>query len=1504
MTTALKRIKIRRATTLEWTATNAILSVGEFGMDTTTNILRLGDGTTPFLSLSPFLTDLNSIATFETRTEFVAWAALNIVSEGGIVEAGGLSYIKRAAFTALPGLPGWDTYRSYLPDHYGAVVNVNIFDSGPALALYWANIAGRGTEPKGVGIYYIRDRGNMNHSANGGGFTADWTAGTIDVSQTGTAGTFNSVVRMHGSEGPEIAMTYAVTTASTNVASTTVTSRDGSGDPVAHGLVAGDDVFLSSLDVFDIGYSALNDKRGQRAVVSTVPSTTTFTIYDAIHDALTTSPVYQKIDYFKDANIVGINIIGSGRFDSGVGDIGINMLWCNNVHITKSDIRYVDYNGIRMDNCTHCTVDKWTGILQQAIATDEFSAHVLFLNGCQDCHITYGLSWGGRHPVDYSSNSRRGIGRNCTVSHNHAYGCFYGNATHGSAVDCTFLHNEVYNSLFAINTRSPGWSIIGTYGANVSEVVRLTLNPADIYVSGTRGKKVNYLVRMAPGIDLIGLKETGNVTILDSQGTEIGDNAINISPELPYFTQADAAVTAASTTTMIVIGALGGFWDANRALEGSYIDIDPDGAGGTGTVTRFISDDTWTGTVHQLTIGAITAPETDATYVIYSGTKMGNLVIDGVNAEGCEFSPVYVKGAWTGGYVDNINAQADAAVAQPVVRVATAVGQRQVGFAIGNNIRYDNYQPPRFDDPALTWRPHMAGIRDGGAFETRAAAVAWIAAGGKIADKEVFRAGNEWYEGETDATDIADMDNVVPYGDDYTVEHFKGASNTDAAALLAALTSANGRPVRGAVGAAYTFATAIEYIGSVNLDLSMSNVTVTANITPITLKASSTGRFNLSADYDVSVTPLQLDVSALPTAPAAGQVIWIASKARDLGNRDNGSTSNQYRTGEAVRLGVGSTTTRLVLARPLSYHLGGADTSTAGDEAVVSSYTTALNAHIVVPDMAAKCNVKLPTITYNDAAGDGDWSATAIRLWAYVNGRVSHGGVNLGYGAAVRVWGTYAMTIEKVAASNLTDNAPSQLGYGIADGGWNTRVVGLSASSLRHAYTSSKASSSFAVETLDAYKAMTFGRTAGAQITGGHATGGASPPWDTHASSDGVIFSGNIAENVASDGFSHRGRNIQVVHPIVRNCKHGVRFFTEYDNGDADEDYFNNGKRLVDFTSGMLIGAQVDVAQRCIDVRHATVLADFGRYRSTGDCVVYNSGGNLTLSGTHSFVVQGAVADDVGDTLVHVVDSNVAAHAAFTVPAVIIDGDVTIDATGYTGSAPTALKSETGTKIIVRGLLRLLLPSGSTLFSSADADIVCEGKGRIEYSITGSSGIVASLSSRPIYLVDLTSGEVMDGTGRTSFYNGYNEVLETDTQGVIVNGAGGDAGVRLRNLENSLSNGNLISALIAETNDASGVQEVGRVQWVAAGSTGKAKLFIQRNDGSGLVDAFSVSNNGDVSLFESDGTTVRLFFDASTGFTRLTAPGVYADDAAAASAGVGVGETYRKASGVMAWRQS
>src|SRR4249920_3936877 len=63
-------IRVRRATTAQWTATNPILLAGEPGEDTTTGAFKLGDGVTAWLSLPV----ANSAATSAAITAAIAAA--------------------------------------------------------------------------------------------------------------------------------------------------------------------------------------------------------------------------------------------------------------------------------------------------------------------------------------------------------------------------------------------------------------------------------------------------------------------------------------------------------------------------------------------------------------------------------------------------------------------------------------------------------------------------------------------------------------------------------------------------------------------------------------------------------------------------------------------------------------------------------------------------------------------------------------------------------------------------------------------------------------------------------------------------------------------------------------------------------------------------------------------------------------------------------------------------------------------------------------------------------------------------------------------------------------------------------------------------------------------------------------------------------------------------------------------------------------------------------------
>jgi hypothetical protein len=49
------RIQIRRDTSVNWQASNPILLQGEFGLDLTTNCLKIGDGVNPWNDLPNFI---------------------------------------------------------------------------------------------------------------------------------------------------------------------------------------------------------------------------------------------------------------------------------------------------------------------------------------------------------------------------------------------------------------------------------------------------------------------------------------------------------------------------------------------------------------------------------------------------------------------------------------------------------------------------------------------------------------------------------------------------------------------------------------------------------------------------------------------------------------------------------------------------------------------------------------------------------------------------------------------------------------------------------------------------------------------------------------------------------------------------------------------------------------------------------------------------------------------------------------------------------------------------------------------------------------------------------------------------------------------------------------------------------------------------------------------------------------------------------------------------------
>lgn len=81
MADILARLKLRAGTLAAWTSANPILAAGEPGFEVDTKILRVGDGSTPFLSLERFQTSDGFASTFQPIADnLTAFSALTFAA--------------------------------------------------------------------------------------------------------------------------------------------------------------------------------------------------------------------------------------------------------------------------------------------------------------------------------------------------------------------------------------------------------------------------------------------------------------------------------------------------------------------------------------------------------------------------------------------------------------------------------------------------------------------------------------------------------------------------------------------------------------------------------------------------------------------------------------------------------------------------------------------------------------------------------------------------------------------------------------------------------------------------------------------------------------------------------------------------------------------------------------------------------------------------------------------------------------------------------------------------------------------------------------------------------------------------------------------------------------------------------------------------------------------------------------------------------------------------------
>jgi len=605
------------------------------------------------------------------------------------------------------------------------------------------------------------------------------------------------------------------------------------------------------------------------------------------------------------------------------------------------------------------------------------------------------------------------------------------------------------------------------------------------------------------------------------------------------------------------------------------------------------------------------------------------------------------------------------------------------------------------------------GTRINGDFVDRSTAVEYIASG-TIANDEVFRAGALQYIGETSATDISDMDAVVPFGDDISTGHFGGFTGLtdDKAVLLAAITHAAGRKVVGVNGETYAAGTTCTYTGTVNLDLSMCEWTGIANATAFNFSAETTASQLLSANYTIGASVIACN--ALARAPKAGDRVVIWSNAIDPANRQLFGRTNRYRCAELAVVGIGSTTTSIILQTPLRFTEGivAPDSATT----IVNPYTTALNCRVGIVHADSKCSIDLPKGGYVDGEASTPWTATAMRFKGYINPTFRGGSVNRGYGAAVETVGTWGAHFDHFETHNLENNtARDQYGYGFAGTGTGTIVTAYTSSNTRHAFTTTSAQQPEDISDVDDMLAAV--RNVGAVVTG-RAYGGDLTPWDTHQGATDTTFIDCYSDGCAGYAFSARGQNIKYVRPKSRNCTDGVKAGTEPGTVGGTL-YWVAGDRQKDFTSVLVIDPDIECDGIVMSAGNATIEVS-GRGVYTGRQFAVSRRGVVRVSGDHRALLSGEMG--TGDTGI-IDNSEVVPWATGDAVGFEQEGYMAIDGQSVTTDTgqPFGMMVDNLNYAKVRGLLRLTVPSGTTTLLSTTGTISSEFSGRVLYDVAGAA---------------------------------------------------------------------------------------------------------------------------------------------------------------------------------------
>lgn len=274
----------------------------------------------------------------------------------------------------------------------------------------------------------------------------------------------------------------------------------------------------------------------------------------------------------------------------------------------------------------------------------------------------------------------------------------------------------------------------------------------------------------------------------------------------------------------------------------------------------------------------------------------------------------------------------------------------------------------------------------------------------------------------------------------------------------------------------------------------------------------------LTANYVLGAKTI---AAALPVIPQRGDWLRVVSNAVNPNDRSRIGQSNKYRVQEYVQAGAGSTASAVALERPLRFTEGMSDDETT----VVAAYTTTSTARLALFDGSKKFRIVGGVDEYPAVFTTGPHTIVCRAYLGPVFKRIDMRRV---YGSGIYLDGTIDAKVSDCRFNDFADNEGGvQNGYGICDGGENTRVSRCQFGKCRHSYTTLRVS--LGTNTGNIFSS---GNTVGGQVIGCHSMGATQVAFDTHHGSVGVSFIDCKAEGGLLAGFGGRG-----IGHKVQNCR-------------------------------------------------------------------------------------------------------------------------------------------------------------------------------------------------------------------------------------------------------------------------------------------------------------------------------------------------------------------------------